>query len=85
MSQDERTSNPSGASRVRARLVRFGAPRPSTNREIEPLLAIVRATHPKADLAVIDRAYTVAERAHRIVRMRDGGIVLEESVRSLAS
>ncbi|MFC6706739.1 RelA/SpoT family protein [Flexivirga alba] len=65
MSQDERTSNPSGASRVRARLVRFGAPRPSTNSEIEPLLAIVRATHPKADLAIIDRAYGVAENAHR--------------------
>jgi len=65
MSQDERTSKPPGASRVRARLVRFGAPRPSTNREIEPLLAIVRATHPKADVAVIDRAYSVAEKAHR--------------------
>ncbi|HWC21086.1 MAG TPA: bifunctional (p)ppGpp synthetase/guanosine-3',5'-bis(diphosphate) 3'-pyrophosphohydrolase, partial [Flexivirga sp.] len=65
MSQDERTSNPSGASRVRARLVRFGAPRPSTNSEIEPLLAIVRATHPKADLAIIDRAYGVAERSHK--------------------
>ena len=65
MSQDERVGTPSSAARVRARLVRFGAPRPSANRELEPLLATVRATHPKADLAIIDRAYTVAERAHR--------------------
>ena len=65
MSQrDERVSNAAfQTSRVRARLVRFGAPRPSSNRVLEPLLGIVRATH-KADLSVIERAYSVAERAH---------------------
>ncbi|WP_265446329.1 RelA/SpoT family protein [Flexivirga meconopsidis] len=66
MSQDERVGGASSsASRVRARLVRFGAPRPATNRELEPLLATVRATHPKADLGIIERAYAVAEEAHR--------------------
>lgn len=73
MSQDERVgSAASQASRVRARLVRFGAPRPSGNRELEPLLGIVRATHPKADTSVIERAYAVAEKAHR-GQMRKSG------------
>ena len=34
------------------------------NPVLEPLLQTVRETHPKADLAVIERAYDVAERAH---------------------
>ena len=52
------------ASRVRARLARFGGPRTDVNPVLEPLLRSVRATHPKADLSVIERAYDVAERAH---------------------
>ncbi|BDZ58068.1 hypothetical protein GCM10025872_17250 [Barrientosiimonas endolithica] len=52
------------ASRVRARLVRFGGPKPTGHRVLEPLLRTVRTTHPRADLGVIERAYDVAERAH---------------------
>lgn len=52
------------ASRVRARLVRFGGPKPTGHRVLEPLLRTVRSTHPRADLGVIERAYDVAERAH---------------------
>jgi len=56
----------SSSARVRARLARFGGTRgPGPNPVLEPLLQTVRATHPKADLAVIERAYEVAERAHR--------------------
>src|SRR6476661_5659425 len=51
--------------RVRARLARFGGPRQGTYRVLEPLLRTVRATHPKADLTVIEQAYAVAERAHQ--------------------
>ncbi|WP_141789891.1 RelA/SpoT family protein [Oryzihumus leptocrescens] len=51
--------------RVRARLARFGGPRQGTYRVLEPLLRTVRATHPKADLTVIEQAYAVAEQAHR--------------------
>src|SRR6476660_368259 len=51
--------------RVRARLARFGGPRQGTYRVREPLLRTVRATHPKADLTVIEQAYAVAEQAHR--------------------
>ncbi len=56
----------SSSARVRARLARFGGTRgPGANPVLEPLLQTVRETHPKADLAVIERAYEVAERAHR--------------------
>src|SRR5450759_1901652 len=51
------------SSRVRARLARSGG-RTAANPVLEPLLRSVRATHPKADLAIIERAYAVAEQAH---------------------
>jgi guanosine-3',5'-bis(diphosphate) 3'-pyrophosphohydrolase len=51
--------------RVRARLARLGAQRSSTNPVLEPLFRIVRATHPKADLRLMERAYEVAEAHHR--------------------
>ncbi|MGB8381809.1 MAG: bifunctional (p)ppGpp synthetase/guanosine-3',5'-bis(diphosphate) 3'-pyrophosphohydrolase [Dermatophilaceae bacterium] len=51
-------------SRMRARLARFGTPRAPAYQALEPLLQIVRQTHPKADLGIIQRAYEVAERAH---------------------
>src|SRR3954447_13435733 len=63
MSEDVRNEL-STPSRVRARFARFGATRPTGNPVLEPLLRSVRATHPKADLSVIERAYAVAERAH---------------------
>ena len=61
-----RTAAPSGASssRVRARLARFGGPRHQAHPALEPLLRVVKQTHPKADLAILERAYEVAERAH---------------------
>lgn len=58
-------SGSNSTSRVRARLVRFGGPRPGLNRVLDPLLRTVRETHPKADTALIERAYEVAERCHR--------------------
>src|SRR5665647_2766808 len=51
--------------RVRARFARFGGPRTDTNPVLEPLLSTVRSAHPKADLSIIERAYAVAETAHR--------------------
>src|SRR5664280_3599723 len=53
------------SSRVRARFARFGGPRTDTNPVLEPLLSTVRSAHPKADLSIIERAYAVAETAHR--------------------
>jgi GTP pyrophosphokinase len=62
----------SSASRVRARLARFGSRGTPTNPVLEPLLQTVRATHPKADLDVIERAYVVAEEAHRGQKRKSG-------------
>ncbi|WP_108717487.1 bifunctional (p)ppGpp synthetase/guanosine-3',5'-bis(diphosphate) 3'-pyrophosphohydrolase [Miniimonas sp. S16] len=51
-------------SRMRSTLVRFGSRGHSSPPAIEPLLQVVRANHPREDLAVIERAYLAAERAH---------------------
>ena len=55
----------SSASRVRARLTRFGGARGPAYPALEPVLQAARANHPKADLGTVERAYVVAERAHR--------------------
>ena len=39
---------------------------------VETLIRTVRTHHPKADLSLIERAYTVAERAHRGQKRRSG-------------
>jgi guanosine-3',5'-bis(diphosphate) 3'-pyrophosphohydrolase len=73
MSEEVRSDVPSGApttsplatpARMRARFARFGGPR-THNPVLEPILQTVRTTHPKADTAVIERAYVVAEEYHR--------------------
>ncbi|MGO1316301.1 MAG: RelA/SpoT family protein [Cellulomonadaceae bacterium] len=76
MSEDTRTTpsaapstTPSSAKpptprSVRSRLVRFGG-RHSPSPALEPLLRTVRDNDPKADLALIERAYATAEKAHR--------------------
>ena len=52
------------ANRMRTRLARMGTRGQSSNPVLEPLLRSVRANHPKADLALIERAYLTAERLH---------------------
>ena len=70
--RSDATSFPTSPLRMRARLARFGGPRIASNPVLEPILQTVRSTHPKADLAVIQRAYDVAEEAHR-GQMRKSG------------
>src|SRR5690348_5866570 len=65
-------SGASSTSRVRARLARFGSRGVPANPVLEPLLQTVRATHPRADLSVIERAYVVAEEAHRGQKRKSG-------------
>jgi GTP diphosphokinase / guanosine-3',5'-bis(diphosphate) 3'-diphosphatase len=50
--------------RMRARLARMATKTQSGNPVLEPLFRAVRANHPKADLALLERAYTTAERLH---------------------
>ncbi len=60
-------------SRVLSRIARFGSGRGATTSPLlEPLLRTVRNVHPKADLAVIERAFDVAARAHAGQKRRSG-------------
>ncbi|GAA4689786.1 GTP pyrophosphokinase [Promicromonospora umidemergens] len=71
---EKSSSTPPGGNRMRNRLVRLGVRSVSggTPAAIEPLLQAVRSNHPKADVALIERAYVVAEKAHR-GQMRKSG------------
>ena len=62
----------SSRARARAALALVGRNKVPENPVLEPLLQVVRTTHPKADLALIERAYAVAERAHEGQKRRSG-------------
>ncbi len=49
---------------MRARLARVGTRPPTQNPVLEPLFRAVRANHPKADLALLERAYAEADKWH---------------------
>ncbi len=49
---------------ARARLAWISRPRTPVNPSLDQLLADVRKTYPRTDLAIIERAYEVADRAH---------------------
>ena len=58
---------------VRRRLARLGAQRGAgMNPVLEPLIKTVRATHPKADVRLIERAYEAAAYWHRDQKRRSG-------------
>ncbi|WP_422647367.1 RelA/SpoT family protein [Actinoalloteichus caeruleus] len=65
---------PSATRRVRARLARrITAQRSSSVKQVlEPLATVHRELHPKADLALLQRAYDVAEEKHRSQRRKSG-------------
>ena len=53
-----------GTASVRRRLARLGAPRGGINPVLEPLVKTIRATHPKADVRMVEHAYEVAAAQH---------------------
>jgi GTP pyrophosphokinase len=65
----ETTAPPRG---VRSRLARLTSPRLSSDPALEPLLRTVRATHPRADTAIITKAYETAAQAHEGQVRRSG-------------
>ena len=65
-------SGVSSRARARAALALVGRNRVPENPVLEPLLQVVRGTHPKADVGIIERAYAVAERAHEGQKRRSG-------------
>ena len=60
------SSAPTGR-RVRARLARFNTPwqTPQLPEVLEPLVATHRASHPRTDVRLLQRAYDTAERLHQ--------------------
>ena len=66
MTEEQAPSSPVpvSARSMRARLARIGTKPSASNPVLEPLFRAVRANHPKADLALLERAYTTAERFH---------------------
>ena len=61
-----------GGRGMRARLARIGTSKQAGNPVLEPLFRAVRANHPKADLALLERAYGIAEHYHRDQRRKSG-------------
>jgi GTP diphosphokinase / guanosine-3',5'-bis(diphosphate) 3'-diphosphatase len=57
---------------MRARLARMTTKAQQGNPVLEPLFRAVRANHPKADLALLERAYLVAEQAHGAQTRKSG-------------
>ena len=71
--EDEPAPSSTGRLRTRARLARLGGGRQSSvNPVLEPMFRIVRGTHPKADLGIIERAYATAEGHHRNQSRKSG-------------
>ncbi len=65
------SGGPSGR-RMRARLARMATKAQPGNPVLEPLFRAARTNHPKADLALIERAYLVAEKAHGTQTRKSG-------------
>src|SRR3954453_734938 len=68
------TSKPSATRRVRARIARRMTPQRAgpVAPVLEPLASVHRALHPKADLALLQRAYDVAESKHDGQKRKSG-------------
>ncbi|MDO9378814.1 MAG: bifunctional (p)ppGpp synthetase/guanosine-3',5'-bis(diphosphate) 3'-pyrophosphohydrolase [Nocardioidaceae bacterium] len=53
-------------------MARLGARPGSANPVLDPLLKIVRTTHPKADSTIVERAYATAEKMHAEQKRKSG-------------
>ncbi len=71
---DGASSRPSATRRVRARIARRMTPQRvgPVAPVLEPLASVHRAMHPKADLALLQRAYDVAEEKHEGQKRKSG-------------
>src|SRR3954451_7175983 len=70
---DRQSSRVPSPRQMRNRLARMGSGRNQNEKpELEPLFRSVRANHPKADLALLERAYRTAEHLHRNQTRKSG-------------
>lgn len=70
--QRPQSAGPPSGRRMRARLARMATKNQPGNPVLEPLFRAVRASHPKADLALLERAYITAERLHATQTRKSG-------------
>jgi GTP diphosphokinase / guanosine-3',5'-bis(diphosphate) 3'-diphosphatase len=67
------TADPAPSARsMRSRLARMGTRSQPGNPVLEPLFRAVRTSHPKADLALLERAYVTAEQQHGTQTRKSG-------------
>ncbi len=66
------TPAPTAGRSMRARLARMGSRSQPGNPVLEPLFRAVRTNHPKADLALLERAYLTAEKMHGTQTRKSG-------------
>ncbi len=66
------SESPPSTRSMRARLARMGTRSQTANPVLEPLFRSVRNSHPKADLALLERAYLTAERMHGTQTRKSG-------------
>jgi GTP pyrophosphokinase len=57
---------------IRAMFARWGGRSGPSSKVLEPLLRTLLTNHPKADTSLLERAYAVAEQAHRGQRRKSG-------------
>ncbi len=69
---EQPAGGPPSGRRMRARLARMATKSQPGNPVLEPLFRAVRASHPKADLAVLERAYVTAEMHHAAQTRKSG-------------
>jgi guanosine-3',5'-bis(diphosphate) 3'-pyrophosphohydrolase len=71
---ESKNTDPAPASaRVRNRLARIGGSKSGTpDPVLDPLIKVYRATHPKGDIAVLQKAYDIAERMHDGQKRKSG-------------
>jgi len=70
---DRQSSRVPSPRAMRNRLARMGGGRNQNEKpELEPLFRSVKANHPKADLALLERAYRTAEHLHRSQTRKSG-------------
>ncbi len=70
------SSSGSSARRMRTRLARIGSRSQPSTPVLEPLFRAVRVNHPKADLALLERAYRIAEKMHGEQRRKSGELYI---------
>nr|WP_235996780.1 bifunctional (p)ppGpp synthetase/guanosine-3',5'-bis(diphosphate) 3'-pyrophosphohydrolase [Aestuariimicrobium ganziense] len=62
--------------RMRQRLARLGAVKSPQSAVLDPLFRVVKTSHPKADLALLERAYQTAEHYHRGQLRKSGDLYI---------